>query len=475
MTRRFALLATAILPLLLARAAWAGGPAIFYTDLTIGPASGGQQDQGAIVTLFGTGFGVVQGSTRVTLAGAAVYKVLRWSNEQIAVQIGATAHSGPLQVIGGQGASNTIDFTVAPGAIYLVSPQGRDQGPGDWNRPWRTIAHAAHSMRPGDITYVLDGSAQNGIDNYHASLSIQSSGLPGRPIALLAYPGAHAEIGEIQGEEFGLRTPSIRSGPFNDWLIAGFEIRGANTALRLDGVARWRVVNNDFACPHGDGAAGCVEISSSNEIDFLGNSVHDAGRNGGSKRYQSVYFTTDTNHVEVGWNRIFRNHSCRGIQFHSSPVSATSGYGQYDLAIHDNSISDQVCDGINLATIDPSRGRVLVYNNTIVHVGAGPAPPDGESSYTCINSPGIVNRGAPGTGTVEIFNNTLSDCGSQGGVLAGAFSIGVHSPDLSLHRNRVLQHGAPYFTAASVRSKVHGADNEWKGGGVSPEPLNPKQ
>ena len=473
MLERIVSVILALAPLIAAPAASGqDAPHIAYSDLTSGPASGGQGNQGTIVTIFGSGFGRSQDASQVLLAGALVHPVIEWTDKRIAFQIGSTARSGLITVHTSLGDSNGAVFAVTRGRIYFVAPTGNDSGPGTWTNPWRTIPRAASAMRPGDITYVLNGVRQAAIDNYNASLSIQTTGKSQLPIAIVAYPGANVVLGDADGPEFGLRTPSIRSGPFNDWVIAGFTIRGANTALRLDAISRWRVVNNDFSCPHGDGSSACVEISSSSWIVFLGNTVHHAGKPGASKHYQTVYFTTDTNHVDVGWNHNLRNNSCRGIQFHSSPLSLGSGFGQFDLAIHDNTISDQACDGINLATIDPSKGRIAVFRNTISNVGTGPAPPDGEASYTCISSPGIVNRGAPGTGSVEVYDNTLSDCGTFGGPSAAAFHIGPNSPDLILTNNFVKQHGQPYFTSGSTLTKVHCISTLWTGSGPGPHEMN---
>lgn len=461
---------TILLAIALARggAAQSSRPYIAYSDLVSGPADGGEDNQGAIVTIRGSNFGSAQEASQVLLAGAPVKRILEWSDRRIAFQIGSAATSGDIRVVSAGGSSSAIPFTVARGNIYFVSPSGRDRASGRWKAPWKTIPRAVAAMKAGDIAYVLDGVRQIEIDNYHAALSIQRSGSERAPIALVAYPGANVVIGDAAGPEFGARTPTVRGGPFNDWVIAGFHMRGANTALGLALVSRWRIVNNDFSCPAGDGPAACVEVSASNSIALLGNTVHDSGKPGGSKKYQSVYFTTDSNHIEVGWNRIVDNRSCRGLQFHSSPVSSGSGFNQYDLLIHDNQISGQVCDGINLATVDPSKGRVALFNNLIFHVGTGPAPPDGESSYTCINSPGIVNRGAPGTGSLEIYNNTLSDCGSGGGPSAGAFYVGPNSPNLVLVNNLVDQHGEPYFALGSALGKIGGSSNLWFGSGSGP-------
>lgn len=445
-------------------------PYLEFSDLVSGPSSGGPDSGGAIVTVFGAALGNGQGESSLTLADAPVRHILHWSDRQIIFQIDSSAKTGELHVIAGGKRSNPLPFMVTAGTIHFVSVTGSDSATGSLAKPWKTIGKAVYASKPGDITYVLNGANQLTLDNYHAALSIQSSGLPRAPIALVAYPGAKVQIGDPSGPEFGIRTPAIHSGPFNHWVISGFTIRGSNTALKLDRSEGWRIVNNDFSCPSGDGAAACVEISGSSGIKFIGNSVHDAGKAGSSKRYQSVYFTTDTNHVEVAWNTITHNASCRGIQFHSSPISQDSGFNQFDLSIHDNEISGQTCDGLNLATIDPSKGRIQIFNNVIYHVGTGPRPPDGESSYACINSPGITNRGNPGTGIVEMFNNTLADCGSNGGPTAGAINVGSNSPALELNHNLIDQcAGEPYFTHGSDVTRISGAENVWCGAGPGPE------
>ncbi len=442
-------------------------PYLEYSDLVSGPSSGGSDSLGAIVTVFGAGLGESQQTSTLTLADTPLHHILHWSDHTIVFQIDPTAKSGELRVLENGKRSNPLPFTVAPGRIHFVSGGGSDNHNGSFGNPWKTMSKAAFASRPGDITYVMEGSDQLSLDNYHAALSIQTSGHPGAPVALIAYPGAKVVIGDVSGPEFGVRTPAIRSGPFSHWVLAGFTIRGANTALKLDGVEGWRIVKNDFSCPKGDGAAACVEIAASSGINFIGNTVHEAGRIGASKRYQSVYFTTDTNHVEVAWNTLKHNASCRGIQFHSSPVSQDSGFNQYDLSIHDNDISGQICDGLNLATIDPSKGTIAVFNNMIHNVGTGPPPPDGGSSYACISSPGIVNRGNPGSGTVDIFNNTLVDCGSQGGPTAGALNVGSNSPAVELTSNWIDQCGGhPYFTAGSDVTRISGLDNVWHGSGL---------
>src|SRR6185312_17092935 len=93
---------------------------------------------------------------------------------------------------------------------------------------------------------------------------------------------------------------------------------------------------------------------------------------------------------------------------------STGGSDQYDLHVHDNVVHDAICDGINFATVDPSKGTVEAYNNVVYHVGTGPDPADGSSNYSCV----LVGGG--GSGSVSLYNNTFYDCGSRKTSDAGA-------------------------------------------------------
>jgi hypothetical protein len=449
---------------------WGQAPRIFYSDLESGPNTGGQNNKGAFVTIYGKGFGNGRGSSMVTVGGQKADNYPIWTDTKIALQLGNAARTGEIVVhLSGRGASNGIPFTVRPGKIYFVSPSGGLLGHGSYTSPWRTIDKAAFALGAGDIAYVMNGVVQSKEDNYSAALSIQSAGAPGRPIALVAYPGANPVIGTVDGPDMAIRTPEIEGGPFSHWVIAGFTLRGHYMAMNLVSVSNWRIVANDISCPRGDGPTACVEVSRSGDVKVLGNHIHDAGRQGASKVYHSLYFSTDSNHIEAGWNLIANNHSCRGIQFFSSPNGPNTGFNQYDLIVHDNRIHDQVCDGINFATIDPSKGPVLAYNNVVYRVGLGPDPPDAESNYACINSPGTTNHGSQGSGTAEWFNNTLYDCGARGGRLSGAFNVAEGSPQVRLRNNIVYQKPSENYLEYWTRSSlVSGSNNLWFGSGRGP-------
>jgi hypothetical protein len=466
------------------------GPRLFFTDLESGPNTGGEQNLGAFITIYGEGFGSSRGSSIVTIGGREVARYVLWgqdnaprSLDMIVVQPGPNAVTGNIIVTVNGAASNPLPFTIRSGNIYFVATSGSDSNPGSFEQPWRTIVKAKDTIAAGDIAYMRDGVTATAEENYSAALSIETGGSQGAPKALVAYPGATATIGSTN-LEFGMRVPNNPNTIANDWVFAKLVLRGQIEAVEIggDGSSRWRVVGNDISCPVGDGQTGCFTASLASNISFFGNEVHGVSKQGPqpSKQYHAVYFTTDTNHVEVGWNYIHDNNTCRAIQFHSSPLMEGTGYNQYDLSVHDNLIHGDVCDGIVFATVDPSKGAVRAFNNVIYDVGLGPDPPDGSANYSGIYVAGTTNTGPDGKGDVEILNNTLYNCGGRKLLQEtigdeGAFSRGPGSPSLfmSLKNNIVYAvQGEDYISPSSDTTVISGNHNLWFGSGAPPSFLS---
>ncbi|HEV7676513.1 MAG TPA: IPT/TIG domain-containing protein, partial [Candidatus Angelobacter sp.] len=386
-------------------------PRIFFSDLESGPNTGGQNNRGVWVTIWGKGFGEERGSSTVTVGGGAAVEYPIWTDTKITFQLGAAAKTGDLVVNpkgkSGNSSSNGIPFTIRPGRIYFVAVNGSDRHNGSFASPWKTIVQAKNRMSAGDVTYIKDGVAQTSEDNFTAYLSMDNgggnnSGKPGAPKALVAYPGARVTIGKAHGlgVDFGIRTPNIAARE-DYWVISQLHIVGGKQAIDMSGTG-WKIVGNDIECPGGDGQVGCVEASQASRIRFYGNEVHNAGAGPvASKFYHAVYFSTDSNHIDVGWNHIHDNFTCRAIQFHSSPLCRPgcgardeTGRDQFDLHVHDNLIHGDSCNGINFATVDPSKGAVEAYNNVIYHVGL--ADPKDGGAFSCIYVAGITNNGRAG-------------------------------------------------------------------------------
>src|SRR3954449_7662272 len=112
-------------------------PYLEYSDLVSGPSGGGPDSLGAIVTVFGAGFGNSRGGSSVMLGGAQVHHILQWSDRKILFQIDSTAKTGELRVLANGKPSNPLSFAVTPGKIHFVSATGKDSSNGSFANPWK--------------------------------------------------------------------------------------------------------------------------------------------------------------------------------------------------------------------------------------------------------------------------------------------------------------------------------------------------
>ncbi|MGZ4841774.1 MAG: choice-of-anchor Q domain-containing protein, partial [Candidatus Angelobacter sp.] len=429
------------------------------------------------------GFGASQGTSTVTVGGGAVAAYELWSDGKIIVQLGAGAATGNIVVNVVGNPSNGVPFTVRAGNIFYVSTSGNDANAGTFAAPWKTIVKAKNTINAGDIAYMENGVTQTTEDTFTAYLSMDrqgasNSGTAAAPKALIAYPNAAVTVGVAGGLHYGIRTPNI--GTHEDyWVISQLHIIGGTQAMDIGGTG-WKIVGNEMQCPGADDQVGCFEMSEGNQVKFWGNEVHNAGINPtSSKYYHAVYFSTDSNHIDVGWNHIHDNFTCRALQFHSSPLCSpscgsgdTTGFDQYDLHVHDNLIHGDNCNGINFATVDPSKGAVEAYNNVIYHVGLMD-PLQLGASFSCIYVAGITNNGTAGTGTVQVFNNTLSDCAANNSSNAsgsrGAFGVGGGPLTLLMNlRNNVADQNPGEIYVDGSLSQIKGDHNLWFGVGSGP-------
>ncbi len=419
-------------------------PRLFFTDLVSGPNSGGQNNNGVFLTIWGRGFGATQGSSTVTVGGGTVSSYPVWTANKVTVQLGAAAKTGNVILTVAGVASNGLPFTVRTGRILFVATSGSDTtGDGSFAKPWRSVIKAHTSEQAGDTIYMMDGYTATADAGWGCALCLDTAGgTAAAPIAYVAYPGAKVTIGIATQDIEGIGTPNIGQSAshyvFSQLKTIGGGVDGFAIAVGAQDNGKpstpksndYRIIGNELTCPNviGNFQGGCGFGSLADNIKFLGNYVHDVAKNdpsGSTKGYHNVYFTTDSNHVEVAWNEVdgtFHSgtnsgNACRGVQFHSSPVNGggandPTGHDQFDIHVHDNYIHDTHCDGINFATVDPSQGPVEAYNNLIVRAGTGVMTGD-VSSFAGIYISPIHNTGSPGSGTVEVYNNTLYDCASS--------------------------------------------------------------
>jgi uncharacterized protein (TIGR03437 family) len=487
---------------------WAQAPVLFFSDITSGPNTGGENGNGAYVTIYGNYFGASQGSSTATAGGGVMVNCKIWGAawlwyRKLTCQLGPAAASGNLAVTVNGQSSNPLPFTVASGNIYFVSTAGSDNNPGSFASPWGTLLNARNVMQPGDITYIMNGVSQSSDDGtgWDSALLLSGGGqgnwcsASGLPRAMVAYPGATVTIGNPTGgsPDFGMRTSDCQG----NYVFAGI---GFQAPAQPGSGANYRFVAGDITCPYtqGSGGGACFGTSQASYIYFYGNHVYNAGAVNASALFQGVYFSTDSNYVDMGWNLVENVRGCRGVQVHSSPLgsggpSDPTGRDQYAISIHDNTIHDTQCDGIVVDTVDPSQGPVSVYNNVVYNAGQGPDNPEQSGAWNCIDIPGSTANGPNGSGTVEVFNNTLFACGTfanppygsdnngiaeNGDESEGAPAIYVHSRNNLIYSvaTALYPAGVPYFVAwnpvtgglcanTDICAWLYGTNNLLYGGG----------
>ncbi len=161
-------------------------------------------------------------------------------------------------------------FSVASAADsnYFVSTTGSDTNAGTSSQPWKTIQKCANTLSAGDTCVVLEGT-------YNERVTMTRSGSSGAPITFQA-------LGNVVMKGFTVRANYVS--------IKGFEI-----------------TNTPDASDHGwgifyQGAYGVIE----------NNYVHYATR-GGITVFATITTATNTHHVTVRGNRLYRN-SMMGIE-----------------------------------------------------------------------------------------------------------------------------------------------------------------
>lgn len=282
-------------------------PVVLYTDITSGPNTGGENNKGIYLSIFGKGFGTtgLGTTTRVFINNVEVdnYRFLGASKgrsdiQQITVQVGALGNPAmgvalPIRVsVSGVDSNSDNTFTVNPGNIYFVNNvSGVDTTTtttgGTFDAPFRTVQRQAGQrisfgidtasvsgawgrVHAGDFIVMRGtGTAWTGAgyDNYFlralnksgcplGNFCAQGGGASSGPITLMGYPnedvfinGAYnssTDTGTISSAD----TARIALG-MGAWInIVNLRIEGGNHDGAINtqaGGNNWRVVNNDIS------------------------------------------------------------------------------------------------------------------------------------------------------------------------------------------------------------------------------------
>lgn len=387
------------------------GPRLFFTDLQSGPNTGGQDNLGCFITIWGEGFGASRGNSTVTIGGREVAKYVIWGEDNAArkmdmmvVQLGPNVASGGIVVTVNSRASNPLPFTVRSGNIYFVIPDAAtasDSNPGTFVQPFRTLYRPRQVIQAGDIVYIKGGTfsaADPDHPGWDAILLLtpdtDPNGTADQPIAYIGYPGDRPVLGA---------PPPMRRGIYMEettayYIFANLEFSQYAGNLNLSGSGHRAIGDYFHDVTVVDGAPIGVAGNSAH-YKIFGNLLSNNGDPGTWDNGVGFYiqgFGTNQD-VDFGWNQIQDEGGRRSIQL----FGHSAGDRMEDIRIHDNLISGSLPlrNHILLGGSDGGTevlGTIYVYNNIIV--GA-----DGQGLR--INDP---------QGTVIIQNNVLYNNGSLG-------------------------------------------------------------
>lgn len=296
-------------------------PRLFFRDIDSGPKTGGKDNKGVWVTVYGVGFGASQGMSTMTIGGGAVDNCPIWGEDwlwyqKITCQLGASVATGNIVVTTSGGSSNALTFTVRSGNIYFVDPAGDNGDDGSFASPWQTIQFAKNTIANGDTVYLREGDYTNldSADGASSMVMTGHSGASGSPKAMVGYPGEHAHISCDHGGStcYGI---SARGGAAAWWTFANFELGDGSLGqtYQIDwdngsGGDGLRFVGLDT---HGSNSVQIVLQGPMNPSSVLGNHIYDywrlAPNSGGlNERGYGIYYGgygTQQN-INVAYNRI---------------------------------------------------------------------------------------------------------------------------------------------------------------------------
>ena len=410
------------------------GPALLFTDLTSGPASGGLDGLGAFVTLYGEGFGAVRGASSVSIGGKEVARYVSWGAnnavarglDRIVVQPGPSAVSGDIVVTVAGRASNPLPFTVRAGNVYFVSPsRGNDANAGTYAAPWATLWRPRQTLVAGDVVY-LEGGTFSQLDPevpgwdtlLFLERSLAASGTAAAPIAYLGYPGNPPLLANAAARR-GIYL-NQDGGPLSYYVVGNIRFGAMREALLVTGVGQ-RVVGNDLS---NGGIGDKVGVfGDTSAIKVLGNRLDSNGTP--TTKFYAIYiqgFGVNRD-LDVGWNEV-RNQEGRAIQVYGH----VTGDVVDDLRIHDNVIVGSELNNVLLGGSDGANeilGTVRVTGNIIALSRS--------TEGLRVNDP---------TGTVLIENNTF-----VGNAVAQVYLEEAGTGRVTLRNNVVAaQAGQQYYT-----------------------------
>ncbi|MDQ1284583.1 MAG: hypothetical protein QG620_931 [Patescibacteria group bacterium] len=392
----------------LANFSHAASPVLFYSDITSGPNSGGQNDKGVFATVWGKGFGDNQDDSHITVGGGLVDNYPEWSDTKICFQLGSEAATGDIVVVVGGISSNGLPFTVRTGNIYFISSDGSGDGSHDAPMSPTNFCNVIKTNK-GSIGYFRAGTytGEYAHAGWHAMFTLEAghSGLMGQENAFIAYPGEIVTLSHVgEGERSIFRIMDTNE---HDIVVAKFRMISTNGAVATH--SRWRVVGNDIDAIHAISASGAIttgqyQDNTSEAIYIYGNNIH--GGSSGANVDHAIYPGSGSSNVFIGWNYIHDNNFGTGATI---SLNCNNAYNlelvSENVRIFNNIIDMSAYGGRATGVFETGDGSsVYHYNNVII------GPPSNQNDTMYAHS-----------ANVYYYNNTLYNVGSL--YHAGVFSF----------------------------------------------------
>jgi hypothetical protein len=472
----------------------AAAPRILYTDIVSGPISGGENNKGAYLSIFGKNFGNtgLGATVKVYIDNVEVdnYRYLGPSKgrpdiQQITVQVGAIGNPTPglplpLKVVAlGLDSNTDHTFVVQPGDFLFVDPvNGNDTTAvkNDISHPWKNaqtpsdfLSGAIGSANPGDTLVLRAGNyTGDGYDNdwlkFRNVTGSEPTGTSGQGyIAVLAYPAETVSIHPTSADNYGVISGGGSAYQASYIVIANLEVEGGspgNTTFH-DGPINlqvlsdyWRVVNNDLSCPNAPYDSKSGGIAGNGRYDkFLGNNIHDTGEDQSNSNGENHGIYIDAgNDYEVAYNLI---HNIPGGSAFQTFNSAGDTPAIFNVKIHHNMIYNVTAPhgkhGINIA--DTSSTGFEIYDNVICNIFRGGIRFNTVDLHGC-----------------KIYNNTLYDTASTSNspLYAPIMNDWNLAPDALDFKNNIVwpSTGVAYLGGSNGIDGSNGtfANNLWYGG-----------
>ena len=423
--------------------------------MVAGPTTGGENNAGMYLSIFGKNFGTSLSQVQVTIGGHAVARLFylgasmgRPDVQQLSMQVGSlggAAQGTPLPIVvtvNGVASNSNLTFTPNPGKICYVSnaagttlegtpfPAGNDStgACGDISHPFASVQGTSEytggawpNVGPGDTIVLLPSSnpyQESGFEGYYMRFyrgpgssngggGLAPTGALGTGYTtLMGYPGATGSTVPFISAPYSMNSSggvsasdTSSSSPYI--VVANLRINGGggDGAVNTQIMSNYaRVVNNNLSATTAQSSArsGCI-AGDGYHMEILGNSCHDVDSPDSGLENHGVYIDA-AGSDEVAYNFLYDINDGNGVQlYNSQSVTPTID----NVSIHHNWIYNVAKHGVNIA--DTSGTGIQVYDNVIANTA------DGGIRFNSSNLSGC-----------KVFNNTFYNTDVSGNPSYGA-------------------------------------------------------